>query len=288
MTNKEKIARLFEKNIHLIKCPFCNSSMKVAELKSLVCINNHTFDIAKQGYVNLLTRPVISQYDKNLFQTRRNIITESDFFTPLHQKVVEFITTHINYDIENPIIFDAGCGEGSHLTKILSTLKNTMTGIGLDISKEGIQMAARYDKESIWLVGDLANTPLTDESCHVILNILSPANYQEFNRLLAPKGVVIKVVPRTKYLRELRETLNLDEKKPQTNEKIIDLFKEHFHITEKVELSYTKKLEKAEFVNLVQMSPLSWNVGKEELNKVIDLDISEMTVDLDLLIGINN
>src|SRR5699024_11433583 len=56
----------------------------------------------------------------------------------------------------------------------------------------------------LWLVGDLANTPIGDGSCQVILNIFSPANYMEFKRVLAPNGLVEKVVPRANYLKELR------------------------------------------------------------------------------------
>src|SRR5699024_8950783 len=83
------------------------------------------------------------------------------------------------------------------------------TRMGLDVSKEGVIMAAKNYKDTIWLVGDLANTPIGDGSCQVILNIFSPANYMEFKRVLAPNGLVVKVVPRANYLKELREVLFL-------------------------------------------------------------------------------
>src|SRR5699024_11259625 len=82
--------------------------------------------------------------------------------------------------------------------------------MGLDVSKEGVIMAAKNYKDTIWLVGDLANTPIGDGSCQVILNIFSPANYMEFKRVLAPNGLVVKVVPRANYLKELRQVFILE------------------------------------------------------------------------------
>src|SRR5699024_1452828 len=106
------------------------------------------------------------------------------------------------------IIFDAGSGEGSHLQKIINECRDrAITGIGLDIAKEGIIMASKNYHNPIWLVGDLANIPLTDQSSHVVVNILSPANDMAFKRVLAPEGIIVKIVPRPNYFKELREVI---------------------------------------------------------------------------------
>lgn len=283
---KKHTATIYNNYIQHFSCPICKSSMELIQSKSLVCSKNHTFDIAKQGYVNMLMRSINSQYDKQLFQSRRKIITESNLYAPLHKKISEIIIEKMD-EINVCTIFDAGCGEGSHLKMIKNLCENgKITGIGLDISKEGIRMAARNDKESIWIVGDLANTPLKDHSCNVILNILSPANYKEFKRLLAPSGLVIKVAPRPKYLKELRVALNL-KKDPDTNEKIISLFKDNFSVVEHIELSYSKQISQELFFHLVNMSPLTWNLNEEEKNQMIKLDVSKITIDLDIMVGIN-
>lgn len=59
----------------------------------------------------------------------------------------------------------------------------------------------------------MAKSPFGDQSFHIILNILSPSNYKEFKRLLVQDGLVIKVVPRPDYLKELREVLYDDMEK---------------------------------------------------------------------------
>lgn len=60
MTNKEKSAKVVSEIVDIFRCPICHRSMKVVDFKSLICSNNHTFDFAKQGYVNMLTRPPIN------------------------------------------------------------------------------------------------------------------------------------------------------------------------------------------------------------------------------------
>jgi 23S rRNA (guanine745-N1)-methyltransferase len=289
MTSKEKSAELVNKYVHVFSCPICKSPMKVTHLKSLVCLNNHTFDFAKQGYVNMLTRSTNSHYNKELFNARHQIIMESGLYALLHKKISEVITEHLNAINDEIAILDAGCGEGSHLQRILDECNNeTVIGAGIDISKEGIRMAASNYKESIWLVGDLANSPVADQSCRVILNILSPANYKDFRRILVPDGLVIKVVPRSNYLKELREALFDDtDKKSYKNDETVSLFQKHFHLADIFNLSYTQELTQTELRNLAQMSPLAWNSKKGHIDHFTNQDTSEITIDLDILVGIN-
>lgn len=285
MNNKERSAALFHEHVHVYRCPICNSPMEVLDLKSLICLKNHTFDFAKQGYVNLLTRPVKSNYDKELFKARQNIIIESKLYSSMHEKISEIMMEYA--DTDKVIVFDAGCGEGSHLQRILD-ISNTenLVGIGLDISKEGIRLAASQYKGICWIVGDLANSPLADQSCHVILNVLSPANYKEFNRILVPDGFVLKVVPNSNYLKELREALiEQSNKRSYTNEETVSLFSEQFQLVDVVNVKYTESLTKQALTNLVEMTPLTWNVSNDEVEKFLERRISEVTIDLDILIG---
>jgi|SRR5690625_1911659 len=289
MSNKERSAENLSEIVDVFRCPLCHSSMKVMNLKSIICSNNHTFDIAKQGYVNMMTRPTNSHYDKKLFEARQNMIMESDLYALLHEKISEMIEEHLGVSNYPTIILDAGCGEGSHLQMVLDECNNeAITGIGLDVSKEGIIMAGKKYKTPIWLVGDLASAPLADQSTCIILNILSPANYKEFKRVLAPDGFVIKVVPRANYLKELRDIIFTDEnKKKYSNDETVSLFKEHFHQVKQSKVSYSKVLKREELMNLVQMAPLSWNVEKERLDVFMNQGSPEITVDLDILVGVN-
>lgn len=287
MNNKEQSARLVHKHVHMFRCPLCKESMQVVELKSLICVNKHTFDFARQGYINMLTRTVKSQYDKTLFEARQQTIVESDLFRQVHKEIANVVEEYIKDINKHMYILDAGCGEGSHLQRILDECNHkTMTGIGLDLSKEGILQAAKNYKESIWFVGDLAATPLAEKSCDMILNILSPANYEEFKRILVTGGLVVKVVPRTNYLKELREVrFKETEKKTYQNDDAVSLFNNQFDLVKQMTLSYTKVLNRLELENLVHMSPLAWNLQEEDRETFVKQEDQEITVDLDILIG---
>ncbi|WP_230200134.1 methyltransferase domain-containing protein [Bacillus niameyensis] len=148
---------------------------------------------------------------ERFFEARRKIITESAFFEPLSHSIAKVIYNHVAKTNETIFMLDMGCGEGSHLSNICeivsSNYYDSVVGVGIDISKEGITEASKNYTERIWTVADLANTPFKNQQFDVILNILSPSNYSEFNRLLKADGVVIKIVPQSDYLKELREHL---------------------------------------------------------------------------------
>ncbi|MGN7296078.1 putative RNA methyltransferase [Ferdinandcohnia sp. SAFN-114] len=286
MNNKTKRVNRFRDKIEVFRCPHCKGSLKVVDEKSLKCANKHTFDFAKQGYVNFMTRSTNSHYDQSLFEARQNIIMKSELYTPIHKEISKVINTYMNSTIYPLLLFDAGCGEGSHLQKIINECNiSALKGVGLDISKEGIIMAAKKYKEQSWIVGDLANSPIAAQTFHVVLNILSPSNYKEFKRILVPDGLVIKVVPRPNYLKELRKALYGDtENNSNKNVEIVELFKKHFYLKEVINLSYQQTLDQKEVNNVMHMTPLSWNSKKTDVGASIN-SISEITVDLDILVG---
>ena len=82
-----------------------------------------------------------------------------------------------------------------------------LTGVGIDLSKEGIRVAAKEHRDIIWCVADLTKLPLQNQQFDLVLNILSPANYGEFKRVLKEHGILVKLLPTADYLIELRELL---------------------------------------------------------------------------------
>ncbi|MCG5103649.1 putative RNA methyltransferase [Oceanobacillus alkalisoli] len=285
MSRKENAASLVQDYAEVFICPVCGDTVEVVELKSVVCPKRHTFDFAKQGYINISTRSMKVNYDKELFAARENIIMKHKLYDALHTRLLEVIKVE---EANNPrsLLLDAGAGEGSHLAKILDQMK-TVTGIGIDISKEGIRLAASKSEKAMWLVGDLANIPVKDQSLHTIINILSPANYQEFKRVLIENGLMIKVVPGANYLIELRDTILEEQKRFFTNEETISLFKQHYSDVQIEELTYTKELHQEELRDLIKMSPLSWNAEQESINEVRNREHFGITIDLAILIGKN-
>jgi 23S rRNA (guanine745-N1)-methyltransferase len=261
--------------------------MDVVDLKSLVCKKNHSFDFAKQGYVNLLSHPIKTKYDKELFESRRKLMDLDNFYEPVIRSIVDFIQ---KYKIDSSLtILDTGCGDGAHLSNVCTSLseKNvSVTGVGIDIAKEGVLVAAKHNLENLWCVADLANTPFMDNKFDVILNILSPSNYGEFHRLLKDDGLLIKVVPGKNYLKEIRDAFYGDtDKKSYSNDDIVNHFQDHLNLIDNLEINYTTSLNKESLQTVIKMTPLTWGITEEQIQPFINRMSASITVNLNILIG---
>ncbi|UNT71752.1 methyltransferase domain-containing protein (plasmid) [Bacillus sp. N447-1] len=187
-------------------------------------------------------------------------------------------------------MIDLGCGEGSHLSNISDMLRfnynKVVNNVGIDISKEGIFVAAKNYSDTIWAVGDLANPPFYDGQFDVILNILSPSNYAEFNRLLKSDGLVVKIIPQSDYLKELREILfDEPEKQVYSNVETLKIFNENFEIVNSSRLYYTQYLNNSAIQLLAKMTPLTWSTTEDKIKLLLERNSLEATVDLHVLIG---
>ncbi|MEK8131619.1 putative RNA methyltransferase [Paenibacillus filicis] len=269
-------------------CPLCKKQMQMIHLQSLVCSNKHCFDIAKQGYINLLSRASSTKYDKKVFEYRR-VISKSGLFNPLHAAVSEIIMSQLRS--HEPIsILDAGCGEGTHLNNIQMEINqkklNPLLAVGIDISKEGISFSAAEYSDGIWCVADLANCPFANQQFKFILNILSPANYSEFQRLITDDGLVIKIVPEQDYLKELREVFYKgSDKQVYSNSLTSSHFNEQFKLLDVESIRYQGNLSEPLIEPLLGMTPLSWGTSKDRIEKILQMNLKQVTMDFKILIG---
>ena len=271
-------AQVLKEKEQLFRCPICSSKMELMDSIQLVCEHNHSFDLSKNGYVNLSPHIHVTKYDKSLFAARK-IVIDSGFFDPLLNYINEILELQLN---RGGTILDAGCGEGSHLSEILSRLDD-VTGVGIDLAKEGIAAAAKEHPGNIWCVADLANCPFGDSEFDVILNILSPANYAEFTRLLKTDGLFLKVMPGSSYLKELRDIF-YDGNKQKDSDHAARI-EEHFGAIQTKQISYEFPLNKELLAPLIRMTPLSWGASKEKVEEALQMNIPIITIDYNVIIG---
>lgn len=280
----------FNKHSYLFCCPVCGANMNLNEGGSLCCCNQHSFDLARQGYVNLLVGKMrTSKYDQTLFSARHEL-HRTGFFNKLIFTLASAISAHVNLCTgEQLAILDAGCGEGSHLAQLVEQIKvsgQPVIGVGLDIAKDGVRLAAATHSDLLWCVADLARSPLQASQFDVVLNVLSPANYAEFQRLLCPRGIVIKVVPGADYLQELRKALYANsDKESYQNEDSREQFSQHFELLAEQQINYQQKLTAASLEQLLQMTPLAWSAKPAAIEAVRQNGLNQITVDLAIMIG---
>ena len=272
LSKREVSIQYLQQHKDIFICPICKESIQINDTGKMYCINNHSFDVAKQGYVNLMTKPVASMYSKELFESRQQIIT-SGLYDEVQHAIAQLLSGE-------QVILDTGCGEGSHLERICEQLPSSV-GVGIDLSKEGIIAAAKHYGNKIWCVGDLANSPFQAGSFTTILNFLSPANYDEFKRLLVPGGKVIKVVPQSNYLQQIRVQAFADSaKETYSNEQTVSRFKESFSKVKVIRITYTKPIETALVPKLLEMTPMGWHIQNHDT-----IQITDITIDVDILVG---
>lgn len=276
---------LLSENIDLFKCPLCKDMVTI-DKNSVKCVNKHCFDISKKGYVNLLNSNTKTIYDKELFESRHEIYN-SNVYDYLIEEIKSIIK---NYTLNKycNYILDAGCGEGYLLNKLYKDeeINNRCKLIGIDIAKEGISIATRGENEIIWCISDLANLPFQDNKFDIILNILSPANYNEFTRVLSTTGIVVKIVPESNHLKEIRKSIQRNIKKSDyDNKNIVDVFKKHLDLIYDSRINYKTNINILNLSNLIKMTPLTSSLGEKEILMLLESGISDITIDLRVIAG---
>ncbi len=274
---------IIENNIGVLKCPICGNGFSFRQ-NAVVCASKHCYDISSKGYLNFMTgtKTDSAHYGKALFESRRYVFAKG-FFKPLTDEIKKVILQLC----DNPaVIMDVGCGEGSALRSILDhdKLESTL-GVGIDILKQAINIAAAGEAKNIlWVVGDLASMPFSDNSADVLINMLSPANYAEFDRIMNQSGIVIKVLPGEDYLGELRAVFYKGtEKESYSNDKTAEYFMNHYPESEVFDLKYDVSVDIDYLKNLALMSPLS--SGKYESEIFDEACINKITANFKILIG---
>lgn len=264
------------KQAALFHCPLCQVALTAGDT-SLRCERGHDFALSKKGYADFCPSARAGAYDDALFDSRGRFIGGG-----FYQELIDELQSLLRrYAPEGPVL-DAGCGEGSFL-KAICPAPMARPCIGLDLSRPGIQRAARGGGGWLWAVGDLSRLPLVDGAMAAILNILSPANYPEFRRVLKTGGVVLKVVPGERYLGEVRALVQ-DRLRAETysNERVVRLFSERFELLESRGICSTYSLTPSQAQDLVAMTPLTQSIEKEQLSLAA---LTSVSIHLHILVG---
>lgn len=260
-------------------CPVCQENLTLVE-SSLKCTNRHSFDLAKFGYINLA--PQIKQsanYDKENFQNRQQIL-EAGFY----QAILEGISDLLATKPSAKTVLDIGCGEGFYSRKLQEANPDKIF-YAFDISKDSVQIAAKSEPNWAvnWFVGDLARLPIKNTSMDILLDIFSPANYGEFQRVLSKDGILIKVIPTENHLKEIRQKVQ-DQltNKDYSNQDIKEHFQEHFTILSNQTASLTKTITASQLQALLSMTPLLFHIDQ---SKIDWSQLTEITIEAEILVG---
>ena len=236
-------------------CPVCGSDLS-CQKPAWHCENGHSFDVARQGYVNLLTvqqKHSLSPGDTREMVVARREFLEGGYYLPIAQKLRELLRA---YAPTAQSVLDVGCGEGYYLSQIEAGEK-----WGIDISKEAVRFAAARDKSAQFLTATAAHLPFKSGSFDCLLSMFALTMPEEFSRVLKEKGILIQVLAGEKHLMGLKGIIY-----PTLLEKEKDLHPvlEHFTLLHEETLRFDFHLRGQEFLHhLLYMTPHVWRISRE-------------------------
>ncbi len=241
------------------------------------CSMGHSFDLAREGYVYLLRKPLsgIAGDTKEMLLARRSFF-ERGHYQPLSDTLNSLALEHRPTTQGRLRVLDAGCGEGYYTGRLYDFLSAQgipqVECLGLDIAKEAIRLAARRYKDAFFAVANLKERlPIPDDTLQILLNVFAPRNAAEFARVLSPGGLLLVALPGPAHLLELRtqfQLLNIEEHKEQH---VIELFTDNFELVARRHLHYPLVLTPEEVEQVVLMTPNYWHrsdATRQELTSV--------------------
>ncbi|MDG3088678.1 23S rRNA (guanine(745)-N(1))-methyltransferase [Vibrio hannami] len=249
------------------QCPLCHSPL-ISKNSNFQCENNHQFDMAKEGYVNLM--PANQKRSKNpgdnkeMMQARRNFLNSHHYET-LANRVAEICNQYTAKSL-----LDIGCGEGYYTNKVqlhISESKPQAEVYGLDISKVAIRYASKRYANCHFSVASSHRLPFADQSLDTILRIYAPCKAEEMSRCLKDSGTVITVTPAARHLYQLRERIYDDVRLHDESPEDLD----GFTLIHEEKLNYQMSLSGPLAFDLLQMTPFAWKASdefREELKTV--------------------
>ena len=260
-------------------CPLCSASLQLDE-KSYVCVNNHRFDLAKEGYLNLL--PVQFKHsaepgdNKQMIQARREFL-EAGYYEPMAKAAATMI------DANRPnYLLDLGCGEGYYSRKIEAFCTNTMIQRGVDIAKFAIAAAAKKQPNAQFIVASANRLPYAAGYFDFVLRVFAPSNDDELNRVLKPSGFLLTVTPGPRHLSQLKEFIYA-EVKEHALESELPL---GFERIDTQRISYKITPNPQQRIALLQMTPFAWRANESVQQAIKDAEELEIETDFILTLSI--
>ena len=169
-------------------CPVCGAALE-PQGTAWRCVQGHCFDVARQGYVNLLT--VTQKHSRHPGDTRemvaaRRAFLDAGWYAPIAKTLTDLVR---RFCPEAASVLDAGCGEGYYLSQLGWVPERW----GIDISRDAVRYAAARDRGAHWLTATAAHLPFADGGFDCVLSMFALTAGAEFFRVLRPGGIFLIV-----------------------------------------------------------------------------------------------
>lgn len=245
----------------MYRCPLCQQSL-TQHHNSFACVQGHSFDLAKEGYLHLL--PVQQKNSKVpgdsalMMQCRRDFLN-AGYYQLLSDAVNQSFASVLP---QQPVVLDLGCGEGYYSHRLLQALADKdATLYGLDIAKTAIKKAAKTYPAIHFCVASAWHLPFADQSFDAALKLCAPCEPEELARVLKTDGMLLTVTPAPKHLVEIKQQVYNSVRLHSDQIEVIPGFVHQ----QRQELTHQLTDLPAQMVlNLLEMTPLAWKFKSEQ------------------------
>jgi 23S rRNA (guanine745-N1)-methyltransferase len=268
----------------IFTCPVCKRILEKQE-KAYVCGDGHSYDISAEGYVHLL--PPNKMHSKIPGDNKQMVASRRDFLnTGLYRCFSEELNRLVQkcMNMQNPVVLDAGCGEGYYTGRLYEYLKENGFSPqvnGFDISKFAVKAAAKRYKEIDFAVGSVFDIPVASESADCVIDVFAPIVEDELNRVLKPGGYLILAVPGEQHLYGLKQILYDDPYENEYRETDYRGFRfvKRTAVREKIKINNGKTV-----MDLFSMTPYYWKTPVEGCERLKQTDTLSTEIEFDFLI----
>jgi len=255
--------------LDLLRCPVCGGELGEGE-RVLRCSQGHSFDIARQGYVNLVPGPGDSA---EMVEARDAFLAAGHF-----ARLSTALADEARAAGADGAVVDIGAGTGHHLARVLDALPEAR-GIAIDSSQAALRRAARANPRAAAVGADAwRELPLRDGAAALILSVFAPRNPTEMARVLAPGGALLAVTPTTRHLFELVGPLGLLSVPEDKADRLDEQLGSHFGLSERRSLEHAMFLNREEAAQLVRMGPSAWHVDEHSVAERLAILPDPLTV----------
>lgn len=252
----------------MLICPVCGEKLTVSD-KTMRCSNGHSFDIAKEGYVNLLRSSKNGDFigdDKISARMRRDFLGKG-YYSVLKDELCCFFSE------KRGCVLDICCGEG-YYTSALGENSN-LNIYGFDISREMVRLAAKRGRGT-YFVANMANIPIAEGSMDYCIHLFAPFNEAAFAKVLKDGGRLYTVIPGRFHLWGLKQAVY---DTPYENDEILPQTQQLRLITQrKVTAQITLKCQE-DIQAVFRMTPYFFHTSQRDKDKLLGLDALETSIE---------
>lgn len=221
--------------------------------RALHCARGHTFDIARQGYVGLLTGASTKMTgDSADMLDARAAFQRGGGFVPIADAVAEAVVAG---GPAPAALLEVGAGTGYYLAHALDACPHAR-GIALDVAKPAVRRCARAHPRAAAVLADAwRGFPVRDGALGAVLTVFAPRNPAEAARVLAPGGRYVVVTPTAGHLTELVGPLGMVSVDPDKDRRIAEAMAGHLEQVDRTIVQYPMALTRDQAAHLIGMGP---------------------------------